>query len=66
MDAPHRYGNLRRFLGYLKPYRWWLLLSTVVGILKYNLPVVFPWILKDFVEPAQVRRHEEPAPDRYP
>jgi subfamily B ATP-binding cassette protein MsbA len=39
-----------RFLSYLKPYRLRLVLSTVVGVLKYNLPVVFPWILKDVID----------------
>jgi subfamily B ATP-binding cassette protein MsbA len=41
---------MMRFLSYLKPYRSRLLLSTVVGVLKYNLPVVFPWILKDVID----------------
>jgi subfamily B ATP-binding cassette protein MsbA len=50
MDARKQSGNLRRFLAYLKPYRGWLVLSTVVGVLKYNLPVVFPWILKDVID----------------
>ncbi|HSD51521.1 MAG TPA: ABC transporter ATP-binding protein [Candidatus Methylomirabilis sp.] len=50
MDTRTRSGNLKRFLAYLKPYRGWLLLSTVVGVVKYNLPVVFPWILKDVID----------------
>ena len=43
-------NNIMRFLSYLKPYRWRLVLSTVVGVLKYNLPVAFPWILKDVID----------------
>lgn len=27
-----------------------LVLSTVVGVIKYNLPVAFPWILKDVID----------------
>ena len=50
MDGRNRSGNLRRFLAYLKPYRRWLFVSTVVAILKYNLPVLFPWILKDVID----------------
>jgi ABC-type multidrug transport system fused ATPase/permease subunit len=50
MDARKRSGNLRRFLAYLKPYRGWLLLSTLVGVAKDNLPVVFPWILKGVID----------------
>jgi len=50
MDARKQSSNLRRFLAYLKPYRGWLFLSTVVGVIKYNLPVIFPWILKDVID----------------
>ena len=42
--------NLMRFFKYAKPYRWTLVLSTVIGVLKYNLPVAFPWILKDVID----------------
>ena len=41
---------MRRFLPYARPYRWRLVLSTVVGVIKYNLPVAFPWILKDVID----------------
>jgi len=43
-------NNLWRFLAYARPYRWRLVLSTVVGIVKYNLPVIFPWILKEVID----------------
>jgi ABC-type multidrug transport system fused ATPase/permease subunit len=43
-------GNLRRFLAYARPYRCRMVLSTVVGVVKYNLPVVFPWILKEVID----------------
>jgi len=49
-ETRKRSGNLRRFLAYLKPYRGWLCLSTVIGVIKYNLPVFFPWILKDVID----------------
>ena len=45
-----RSSNLRRFLSYAKPYRRTLVLATCLGILKYNLPVLFPLILKDVVD----------------
>jgi ATP-binding cassette, subfamily B, putative efflux pump len=47
--------NLVRFLSYVKPYRWTLVLSTLIGVLKYNLPVIFPWILKDVLCPWEAR-----------
>ncbi len=46
----HRPNNLRRFLSYAAPYWRRLVLSTVIGVTKYNLPVVFPWILKEAVD----------------
>jgi len=49
-SVPSASNNVIRFLSYLKPYRWRLVLSTVVGVLKYNLPVAFPWILKDVID----------------
>ncbi len=45
-----RPGNLRRFLAYARPYRRRLVLSTVVGVAKYNLPVLFPWILREVID----------------
>lgn len=45
-----RRKNLRRFLSYARPYRWRLVLSTGIGVIKYNLPVIFPLILKEAVD----------------
>lgn len=50
MKLNDRPNNLLRFLSYVRPYRWRLLLSTVIGVVKYNLPVVFPLILKDVID----------------
>jgi subfamily B ATP-binding cassette protein MsbA len=47
-----RRSNLRRFLAYARPYGRRLVLSTIIGVIKYNLPVVFPWILKEVVDGA--------------
>jgi len=43
-------NNLRRFLAYVIPYRWTFVFSTVLGVVEFNLPVVFPWILKDLID----------------
>ncbi len=50
MAKTSSFRNLLRFLSYVRPYRWRLLLSTTVGVVKYNLPVAFPWILKDVID----------------
>ncbi len=40
----------KKFLSYARPYRWWIAAATVCGLLKYNIPVLFPWILKDVID----------------
>ncbi len=40
----------RKFLSYAKPYRWWIASATFCGLLKYNIPVIFPWLLKDIID----------------
>lgn len=42
--------TLRRFLSYARPYRWWIVLAAVSGLLKFNLPLVFPLALKHVVD----------------
>ncbi|RJQ82215.1 MAG: ABC transporter ATP-binding protein [Desulfobacteraceae bacterium] len=45
-----KHNNLWRFLGYARPYRRRIALSTLIGVVKYNLPVAFPWILKETID----------------
>lgn len=40
---------IKKFLSYARPYRWWIIGATVCGLLKYNIPILFPWILKDVI-----------------
>jgi subfamily B ATP-binding cassette protein MsbA len=41
-SSTRRPAPLVRFLAYVRPYRWQLCLATLFGMLKYNLPVLFP------------------------
>lgn len=41
---------IKKFLSYTKPYRWWIVGATICGLLKYNIPVLFPWIFKDIID----------------
>ena len=57
---------IKKFLSYAKPYRWWITGATICGLLKYNIPVLFPWILKDIIDhllsasqPHVVKIHSE-------
>jgi ABC-type multidrug transport system fused ATPase/permease subunit len=42
--------SLHKFLAYVKPYRWMIAGATLCGLLKYNIPVAFPWVLKDVID----------------
>jgi ABC-type multidrug transport system fused ATPase/permease subunit len=50
MKRSRNVKNLFRFLSYIKEYRRRMVLSIVLGIVQYNIPVVFPWILKDVID----------------
>lgn len=42
--------NFIRFLGSVREYRWRIAGSVILGIFQYNIPVAFPWILKDVID----------------
>lgn len=42
--------TLKRFLGYAKPYRWWIVGAAFCGILKFNVPLIFPLVLKHIID----------------
>jgi subfamily B ATP-binding cassette protein MsbA len=41
---------IKKFLHYVKPYRRVIMVATVCGLLKYNIPLIFPWIFKDVID----------------
>jgi len=43
-------NTLKRFLSYARPYRAWIAGATVCGLLKFNLPLLFPLALKIVVD----------------
>ncbi|MFO0792715.1 MAG: ABC transporter ATP-binding protein [Candidatus Brocadiaceae bacterium] len=42
--------SLKKFMAYVKPYKWSIAASTCCGLLKYNIPLIFPWIFKDVID----------------
>ncbi len=40
---------LKKFIFLAKKFRWLIVGATLCGLLKFNLPLVFPWILKDII-----------------
>lgn len=41
---------LKKFLSYVKPYRQLITIATFCGLLKYNIPLFFPWVFKDVID----------------
>lgn len=39
-------GSIKRYMTYVKPYKWLLALTIVIGILKFAIPLLLPWILQ--------------------
>lgn len=54
-----RRSSLRRFLGYVTPYRGTIALAASFGLIRYLIPLVLPWTLKvlvdDFLVPGSPR-----------
>ena len=40
------YNPVRRFLTYAKPYWYFILFATTAGILKFLIPMIFPYVLR--------------------
>ena len=53
--------SLRRFLGYVRPFRGILVAAVVCGIARYLVPLALPWTLKilvdDFFKPGSPQPH---------
>lgn len=45
----------RRFLAYVKPYRYYILLAAFGGVIKFCLPMVFPQIMRHFLDDILVK-----------
>jgi len=41
---------LKKFLSYVKPYRRIIIVATICGLLKYNIPLIFPLVLKNIID----------------
>ena len=46
----HKKSDIIRFLGYLKPYWWLVVLAGIGGAVKLSMPLVFPKILAHFID----------------
>ncbi len=42
--------NLIRFLGYVKPYKWLLILAIIGGIAKFSVPLLMPQVTRHLID----------------
>ena len=38
--------SIKRYMTYVKPYKWLLALTIIIGILKFAIPLLLPWIVQ--------------------
>jgi len=59
--TPRSPQSLKRFIGYVRPYRLILGVALACGIVRYLIPLLLPWTIKvlvdDFLAPASTRPH---------
>ncbi|MEK6748700.1 MAG: ABC transporter ATP-binding protein, partial [Pseudomonadota bacterium] len=49
--------SVSRYWSYVRPYRAWIAGATLCGLLKFNLPLVFPWVLKKIIDDLNVNNN---------
>ncbi|MCY8543138.1 ABC transporter ATP-binding protein [Bacillus haynesii] len=43
-------GVIRRYMEFVKPYKWKIVLTVLIGIIKFSIPLVIPLLLKYVVD----------------
>ncbi|MCM3569427.1 ABC transporter ATP-binding protein [Neobacillus mesonae] len=42
--------SIRRYLAFVKPYRWQIIVTIIIGIIKFAIPLILPLLLKYVVD----------------
>lgn len=50
MEKPRKKRSFLRFLGYVKPYTWLIVIGSAGGIIKFTVPLIFPRIMQHFID----------------
>ncbi|KEK22303.1 ABC transporter ATP-binding protein [Bacillus gaemokensis] len=43
-------GAINRYLQFVKPYRWLITITIVIGLIKFGIPLIMPWLLKYIID----------------
>lgn len=46
----NKLNSVKRYMRYVKPYKWLLLITIVIGIAKFAIPLFLPWILQILID----------------
>ena len=49
-EKPARFNNFLRFIAYVKPYKWNLVIAVIGGVVKFTLPLLVPQITRHLLD----------------
>ncbi|PGU83612.1 ABC transporter ATP-binding protein [Bacillus cereus] len=42
--------GIKRYLQFVKPYRWLIAITIIIGLVKFGIPLIMPWLLKYIID----------------
>lgn len=42
--------GIKRYLQFVKPYRWLIVVTIIIGLIKFGIPLIMPWLLKYLID----------------
>ncbi|AWC31457.1 multidrug ABC transporter ATP-binding protein [Bacillus cytotoxicus] len=42
--------GIKRYLQFVKPYRWLIVITIIIGVIKFGIPLIMPWLLKYIID----------------
>ncbi|EMA6345079.1 ABC transporter ATP-binding protein [Bacillus cytotoxicus] len=42
--------GIKRYLQFVKPYRWLIVITIIIGLIKFGIPLIMPWLLKYIID----------------
>ncbi|MEH7457178.1 ABC transporter ATP-binding protein [Bacillus sp. JJ1127] len=42
--------GIKRYLQFVKPYRWLIVITIIIGLVKFGIPLIMPWLLKYIID----------------
>ncbi|MDM5153313.1 ABC transporter ATP-binding protein [Bacillus sp. DX1.1] len=42
--------GIKRYLQFVRPYRWLIAITIIIGLIKFGIPLIMPWLLKYIID----------------